>query len=305
MIVCGVGNLGTGVLVEKRMKTWLILDVSNLAWRAFHTMGHLSQGGQGTGVVFGLLKEIRTLMDLHATSRIVFCFDYGKSKRKEMDKNYKRERHERELTQEEEEGYQDMKQQIDALRTKHLPYLGFKNIFFQDGYEGDDIIASVCKNLKKNEEGIIVSTDKDLWQLLGQRVCIWNPIEKVCRTKEWFEGMYGLYPDQWAEVKALMGKSKELQGINGVGEKYAVAYIKDSCFSQHVALLIDNEKDRYERNMKITTLPLKGTKVFKLQEDKIKPDAWRKLTEKLGMTSISQRIPGLVDGFGLRPRKVR
>lgn len=288
-------------------RIWLVVDVSNLAWRAFHTFKGMNFGGYGTGIVYGLFRDIRSLMDLHATSRIAFCFDHGSSRRKTISENYKLARHSKELTEEELEAYNDLKRQVNDMRTKHLKRLGFQNIFYQAGYEGDDMIASVVHNLPKEDEAVVVSTDKDLYQLLSKRVCIWHPIKKECITSELFTEQWGISPRRWADVKALAGcPSDGVVGIKGIGEKFAAAYIRgEHKKGSRISKMVHANKEVYQFNRQLVKLPLEGTKVLKCVEDDVKPKAWKNLAEELGMKSIAGRVPGLVNGFGLKPRKVK
>src|SRR4051812_42753810 len=61
---------------------WCYVDVNYLAWRAYHTTGHLSQDGRPTGVVFGVMRELRKLRDLFGDPRMAFFFDHPVSLRK-------------------------------------------------------------------------------------------------------------------------------------------------------------------------------------------------------------------------------
>jgi DNA polymerase-1 len=289
-------------------KTWLILDVNNLCWRAFHSTGKLSFAGQGTGVIYGVLNEIRNLMDLHATSRIVFCFDHGENKRKAMSEGYKKSRAQKYLTMtpEEAEGHADLRRQIDALKKKHRPALGFKNVFYQDGYEADDVIASVVKNLPKGDEAVIVSSDKDLYQLLSPTVFMWHPVKKEMMTEESFREKWKLGPHWWPRIKAIAGcTSDDIKGVKGAGESKAAMYLRGELKKESkVRKDINAAKDTVRANLKLVKLPMEGCRVFEVEEDEVKPRAWKALTQKLGMRSMVNRVPGTVDGFGLKPRKI-
>lgn len=288
-------------------KVWLVCDVANLAWRAFHTFKGMSHGGSQTGVTYGLLRDFIQLMDLHATRHIAFCFSHGTSIRKQMHAGYKLHTpKEEENYQQNKEAFDDIRKQIERMKTKHLPKLGLKNIFYQDGYEGDDMIAVVCRCIPNKDEALIVSTDEDMLQLLNSQVSIWHPIKKECITVETFTQKWGIIPARWADVKALAGcKSDKVKGIKGIGEITAAKYIRGELVKGSNAYnLIQQGKDIYKANKKLVKLPLEGAKDVELQEDEIRQKAWKGLTEKLGMRSIANRVPGMVNGFGLRPKKI-
>jgi hypothetical protein len=71
-----------------------------------------------------------------------------------------------------------------------------------------------------------------------------------------------------------------------------------------VSRLVKEGKEIYLANKKLVRLPLEGTKDCCVIEDSVKPKAWKGLTEELGMRSIAGRVPGLINGFGMRPKKV-
>lgn len=77
------------------MQHLLLLDVNYLCHRAYHTTGHLEFEGIVTGVLYGVLRDIRTLQE-NLQGEPVFCFDKGPSKRKLTLPTYKGSRQARE-----------------------------------------------------------------------------------------------------------------------------------------------------------------------------------------------------------------
>src|SRR5574339_705980 len=73
----------------KNSKTWLLIDVSNLCWKAWYTTGDLTHQGVGTGVLFGFLRMLKSLQQGYGTQRCVFCFDLPPYKRKLLYPGYK------------------------------------------------------------------------------------------------------------------------------------------------------------------------------------------------------------------------
>jgi 5'-3' exonuclease len=188
--------------------------------------------------------------------------------------------------------------QLTRLREKYLPYMGYRNIVWQDGYEADDLIAALCKRFtpKSKDDAIIVSSDADLFQLLSNpRVSIWNPQKKVLLTGEKFREKYGIDPTMWASVKAVAGcLSDNIRGIDRVGEKTAIKFLA-GCLNPktqaHRNIILGNK--RWAENKRLTELPLDGTKVWELVEDKTSDERWNRAMEKLGMKSL---IRGRVKG---------
>lgn len=289
-------------------KTWLVLDVSYLAYRGFHTLGLLQYAGSRTGVVFSVLRDVRYLMDEFGTHDIVFAFDAGCQRRKELDPIYKAARHNRTRPVEELQALEDVRRQIRDLRDSHLPDLGYRNVFWQDGYEADDVIASVCHTLPPNHTAVVVSADQDLYQLLSGQVSMYNPHKKEVMTSRLFrEKFLDLPPGRWPEVKAIAGcKSDGVPGCKGVGEVIASKYLTTGAThtgigggrgkdrkvpvkqaSKTFAAVQDWLKsDRYVTNLQLTTLPFPGYTPRALHSDPLDNQKWRRKCEELGIRSI-------------------
>lgn len=280
------------------MATWLVLDCNNLCYRAFYAMGRLSHEGKATGALYGVFRDILALRDVHATDHVAFCFDHGKSIRTAVYPEYKANRH-KNMTEEEEEAHESIKEQIDLLKTQYLKEIGFRNIFYKKGYEADDMIASACLNLNEDDEAIIVSTDKDMYQLLSKRVHIWNPKVGKMITRKSFIREYGIKPKQWVDVRSISGCSTDnIKGIAGVGDKTAIKFIlgtlKPDCKLYDKIRL--NFAIRRE-NEPIVKLPFRSTPKVELVQERISESAWRALMEKLGMRSITKMKRGNKRGF--------
>lgn len=283
------------------MKSWLLIDVSALAYRAMHVMASLSFEGETTGAVFGLFQSVISLQELFSTNRVVWCFDGGYGKRLEISRSYKQGRHEGK-TEEEEQAYIDMQQQIKRLRVDYLPAVGFKNIFWQKGYEADDVIASVCNNLPRGEQAIIVSSDSDLFQLLSEdKVSVWLPSKSKSVTWSSFFRERGINPSMWADVKAIAGCSSDhVIGIRGVGEKTAIKFLSGQLKLEtkaHHAIVTGNSI--WRGNLRLVELPFPGTQDFHVQDDHIEEGAWEQLMDRLGMKTLKKDRRSRRVGFGL------
>lgn len=265
--------------------TWLFLDISNLAWRAFFA-GNAGYDSQEVGVAYGILRDIVFLQDIHSTDKIAFCFDRGEPKRKAIYPAYKLHRNTE--SQEIAKAKKSVRQQIRDLYNIHLREIGFRNLFSQSGYEADDLLASLATNLLDGDDCIIVTTDSDLFQLLGRHVRIWNPIRKQMVTEAIFREQYGIGPTQWVDVKALAGcPSDNIEGIRGIGEKTAIRHLQGKLDPKGKAFksIIVNT-DIWGRNLPLIQLPFKGTKICRLKQDAITQQGWKSVTRKLGIRSL-------------------
>ena len=299
------------------MNRWLLIDSNYLCWRAHHTVGMLDNG-----VTFGFLKDLRYLMDQFATSKVAFCFDIGRSKRVKLYPDYKRRGI---RTDAEQITHHKVGCEINLIRNEHLPFLGFKNIFWQEGYEADDLIASIIQNREWQEEYemcgpdskwiktqvpevVIISSDADLFQLLDENVSIYNPTKKELLTEQLFSKRYGITPKQWPMVKAIAGcKSDTIQGVRGVGEKTAIKYLctygsidKEGkgengeykllphIRSKAFQKIEEDWDDGIADRLKLVKLPFPGVQPCLLVDDKVSEKQWRALNERMGFKSLEK-----------------
>jgi DNA polymerase-1 len=268
---------------------WLLLDGNYLCWRSYHVVGDLQHNGLPTGVVFGYFKTILDLQEQFVTSRVVHCFDHGRSKRYEVYPEYKASRQsKRDLSKEEEQSHLRVRNQIIRLRRDYLPVIGCKNIFSCSGYEGDDILASICKGLPEDQEAVIIGSDHDLFQLLTDRISMYNPKEKKTITVDSFRKEWGVEPEDWARVMSISGCGSDgIKGIDGVGEKTAAKFLRGELkFSTKAYKEITSNPQVMERNKSLVTLPFDGCPTFTLQDDKLDREGWERICDELGMKSI-------------------
>ncbi len=281
---------------------WMIVDCHNVCWRSFHTTGHLTDnGGSRTGVVFGFLNQLSSLVHHFHPDGVVFAFDYGFSKRKELFPGYKANRMGNHLNEYQLKERSEARRQIEDLRITLLESLGFQNVFWQEGYEADDVIASVCHStLVEGDTALLVSSDKDLLQLLHDPcVDIWDFGKRV--TAQAFEKQWGVQPPEWAKVKALAGCAGDcVPGIPRVGEKTAVKFLRGGFRKDKRGQTIGEfyRSEDYSRNLRLVELPYPGTKTFKLRKDRPDPRAWDQLCRELRLPSLVGRCP--FSGFAKR-----
>jgi DNA polymerase I len=285
------------------MNTWLIIDVSYLCRRAYHAIGDaLTFDDMSTGVIFGFLKEMNVIQQRYQTERVVFCFDAGLGLREQQCKTYKSSRRQKQATMTEEElkSLGEFRNQVKRLRTRYLRGIGYRNVFGQEGYEADDVIASIVQHsLPPGDVGVIVSADHDYLQLLdGGRVEIFNPHANKHVTLQSFHEQWGLMPEQWAKVLAIAGCSTDdVQGIDGVGEKTAAKFLRKELKPHTVAYqAIRQGWDRCKRNLKLVKLPLDGVAKFELVPDEVSVEGWEKFTEEMGFKSLREHAPFMIRG---------
>jgi DNA polymerase I-like protein with 3'-5' exonuclease and polymerase domains len=124
----------------------------------------------------------------------------------------------------------DLAVQIDAL--KHTLAVMKVKMYGIEGYEADDILGTISRKADADTKCIILSADRDGLQLINKNTELHLTKTGVTNLDIWDEARvikeYGLMPKQLIDVKALMGdKSDNILGCQGIGEKTALALIKD------------------------------------------------------------------------------
>lgn len=195
------------------MKTISVIDTFGYFFRNFYAMPKLtSKDGFPTGVLVGFANLINQLYN-DDSSYLVFALEgEGEKVRKIISDTYKANRQEIDpnlLIQ--------INVAIDWIKKMNLSNISI------DGYEADDVIASIVSLLKNQDILIkIVSVDKDLYQLIRDNVYIYDPFKKInIGPEECFE-KFGVYPSEFVEYQSLVGDSSDnILGISGIGPKSA------------------------------------------------------------------------------------
>ena len=250
----------------------LILDCNNIAYIARHAFGEdLSHEEEQTGVLWGFFNQIWKLAKQFETNKFLFAWDSRKSLRKQEYQGYKANRRVS-LTKGQVATEDKVYAQFSALRKNLLPAFGFKNIYMCTGLEADDIVAALVLNNEWAEPPVVISTDKDLYQLLSN--CdIWRPLpkgQKYMMTHELFCEKYkGLKPEAWVQVRALEGDSSDnLSGVGGCGSILALKYLqgklpKESKIRKRIVSA--EGQIIMQRNIRLMKLPHPKTPTFPVE----------------------------------------
>jgi 5'-3' exonuclease len=264
----------------------LIIDSNYLAYvnKYAYSVG-LSYKGNPTEIVFGFLRCVIDLARRFESNNFVFCWDSKHSKRRDMFPSYKWKRR-ADKSQEDIMSDQIAYGQFDELRLRVLPELGFNNIFMQNGYESDDIIASIAIE-NSDPENIVVSSDNDLYQLLNH-CSLYNYTKRETTTKTIFKRMYGIDPSDWISVKTLVGcVTDNVPGIDGVGDKKAIAFLKGEMKSgKTFDKILTHDEGKKELTRKLVTLPFYGTMSCEIRNNNFSLDKYHGVCAKHGFNSL-------------------
>jgi DNA polymerase-1 len=202
------------------MKTAVLMDGNNLAYRAFATMQLTNQKNEDVSAVWGSLNMIRSTLDKLKPDFFCVAWDYGGSTyRYGLYPDYKAHRKQaQEATEEDKKSRAEFYRQLGILYSE-LPHFGVKQMRSQ-GVEADDLLAYWVKAYGHNYDRVIlVTTDKDMYQLVSENVMCFNPITSKYTHLKNFVEVTGVELHQYVDYKVLLGDSSDnIPGIRGVGE---------------------------------------------------------------------------------------
>ena len=204
------------------MEKILVVDGNSILNRAFYGVKPLTtKDGLPTNAVFGMYNIITKNITAVSPDYCVVAFDLkAPTFRHKMYDGYKATRH-------------GMPEELAA----QLPYakqcmrdIGF-TVLELEGYEADDIIGTVAsKSAERGVKAYVLTGDRDSLQLIDDDITVLLATNKetVNFDKAHFFETYGIYPSQFADVKALMGDSSDnIPGVPGIGEKTALKLISE------------------------------------------------------------------------------
>ncbi len=192
-----------------------LVDGSSFLYRFYYAIKNLSHNGFPTSVIFGFSRLLLSLKD---EKFILICFDSKeKTFRKALFDDYKKQRPK--MPDELSVQINPTKEIINAFGINYLEIPGF---------EADDIIATLTIKFKKDYEIVIVTQDKDLFQLVEDNVYIFDPVKNATYDYKKTVEKFGVLPNQISDLLALIGDASDgIPGINGIGPKTAAKLLHD------------------------------------------------------------------------------
>jgi DNA polymerase I len=200
-----------------------LIDSNSLAYRAFFALPESigTSDGRPTNAIYGLASMLVKIIDEHHPQGVIVAWDAGMSGREVTYDLYKAQR----------------KPRPDLLREQwpHLMPLveafGYTNVKVE-GYEADDVIASLVRQAR--EEGIevmVVTGDRDAYQLVDDGVRVMSTSRGITETKIYdrdaVQERYGVAPELITDLMGLRGDTSDnIPGVPGIGEKTATQLLQ-------------------------------------------------------------------------------
>ncbi len=263
-----------------------LVDGSGFIFRAYHALPPLTRpDGTPVGAVMGFCNMVSRLIETHAGDRIAIIFDTSRvSFRNEIYPQYKAHR---------PDPPEDLVPQFalvrDATRAFDLPAIELA------GFEADDLIATYARlAVEAGDEVVIVSSDKDLMQLVRPGVAMLDPIkQKTIGEAEVFE-KFGVKPDRVVDVQALAGDSTDnVPGVPGIGVKTAAELINtygdlDTLLKRAGEIKQPKRRESLLANAELARV---SRELVRLKDDVAVPRAARRVDAEAARCREAARLP--------------
>lgn len=258
--------------MEKR-KLILAIDFNNVVFASYYGQKLFNSKGNNINAIKGFFFKLKTLKENFCPDYIVFASDLSRERtfRRKLYKKYKAQRKPTD---------EDVIFQMKYI-TQLVSLLGYQ-ILNNDLYEADDILGMISKYaVDNNMDTIIISSDRDLYQLINDNTFILSPRNNDIIDTAYLVEKYKLMPDQWIDLKILQGdNSDNIPGIPGIGEITALRLMQqydsiDGIYSHindhkpNIQNLLEKGKDSIDLTRQLVTI-LTDYNLINLSEDNLK-----------------------------------
>ncbi len=228
--------------MQKKNKRLFLIDGNSFCYRAYYAIKALSTSkGQPTNAVYGFVTMLNKIIKDENPDFLAVTFDLkGPTFRHKKYEKYKIHR---------KPMPDDLVNQLplikDMVRAYNIP------IFQQEGYEADDILATIAKKAEAEHiETFIVTGDKDALQIVNPYIKIYNTHKGIVYDADAVKIKYGITPDRVIDLMALMGDASDnIPGVPGIGEKGARELIKEFGTLENLLKNLKNVKSEAKRKL--------------------------------------------------------
>jgi DNA polymerase I len=253
-----------------------LIDATAFCYRAFYGLRGLATSyGQPTNAVYGFVIMLQKILKEKKPDYLAVCFDVSRDTfRQKKFTEYKSNR---------APMPDDLSSQIPLIKEIVAAY-GIA-LFEKEGFEADDVLATLAKKAKeKKVSTTIVSSDKDILQLIDNNTKVYNPYKDkgVVYGEAEVVARFGLEASRISDVVALMGDDIDnIPGVPGIGEKTALSLVKqfgsldevlkrsDEIKSEKIRRAVREYNDRIKLNKELAVLDSGIELDFKLDELKL------------------------------------
>ena len=296
------------------MKKLFLIDGMAIIYRAHFAMIKnplLTRDGRHTSAIFGFLNSILKMIKDEKPDYLAIVLDSkAKTFRHDLFTEYKANRQKMP-----EELAEQLSPLYDILNKMNIPLVSL------DGYEADDLIGTIAKEAESdNFETYIMTGDKDMMQLVSDRVFVYSPGNRfkptTTYTSEKVRDKWGVSPKQFIDYLAMVGDSSDnVPGIDGIGAKTAVKLIHEyntleeilerghESSNKRVREGILNGKDLAYLSKKLVTIDCTAPCEFHLENFIIKNINNQSVIDMLQDLELNSLISKIVSEEGIQNKK--
>lgn len=214
----------------------MIFDGLNTFIRAFGATPSTNEDGEHIGGITGFLFSIGKAIRDFKPSRCIIVFDGrgGSRRRKKIYSDYKGNRANKTRLRRHDHHFAEIEDEQEAMRhqfSRLVSYLDNLPVTFiaVDGIEADDTITYIANMYEDTcKRMTIVSTDRDFYQLVDDKIQIWSPIKKKMYNTQSVIDEFGVHPNNYVIYRTFTGdKSDNIPGVNGFGPKTILKMIPE------------------------------------------------------------------------------
>ncbi|MCK5797297.1 MAG: hypothetical protein KAI47_08945, partial [Deltaproteobacteria bacterium] len=305
----GVGSIGNGDGGGAK-KTLYLIDTSGFVFRAYHALPPFTNAqGLPTGAAYGFTNMLLGLLGEERPDYVAAVFDSGRaaSFRREMYGEYKANRPKTpdDLVAQ----FPLVEKILDGFRVPH---------FVLESFEADDLIATLAEAARRAGFAVtVVSSDKDLMQLVGDDVRLLDTMKHRVYDRAAVREKFGVDPDKLGDWLALVGDSSDnVPGVPGVGAKTATTLLDahgdleailaaaETIKGKKLSANLQEFADQARLSRRLVELQREAPFAFDLEalrrQDPDKDALWR-LFEELGFGRLKSKLKlsaGPVDAGG-------
>jgi DNA polymerase-1 len=196
----------------KKQEKLVLIDGYSLLYRSYYAIRFLTNSkGFPTNAIYGFVTTLRKLINQENPDYLAVVFDAkGPTIRHKLHKDYKAHR---------KPMPEDLTVQIPVL--KKIIHAMNIPAYEQENYEADDVIGTLASRASRQGiHSVIVTTDKDLLQVVTKTTTVYNPSKDIYLDETGVKAVFGVMPSQVIDVLALWGDASDnIPGIPGIGEK--------------------------------------------------------------------------------------
>jgi len=235
----------------------IIFDGLNTFIRSFGATPAYNEDGDHIGGITGFLYSIGKTVRDFKPSRCIIAFDgqRGSARRKTIYKDYKANRANKTKLRRHDHHFTTIEDEQVAMRfqfSRLVSYLDCLPVTFlaMDGIEADDTIAYIADQYHdKSKKITIVSTDRDFYQLVDDKIQVWSPIKKKMYDTQMVLEEFNIHPNNMVLYRSFTGdKSDNIPGVSGIGPKTIQKFLPELAADKSYTLEELQEKSKSSLN---------------------------------------------------------